>query len=499
MRIDSVNGKAVILVADDTPATLKLITDLLTVEGYQVRPANSGELAFASVMAEAPDLILLDVRMPGMDGFEVCRRLKQTEQRREIPVMFISATTNVEERLEGFALGAVDFISKPFQRDELLARIQTHLDLRRLQTGLEKQVQERTAALEKSNRAYRALSQCNRAVARAENEEDLLREACDIVREACGYRMVWIGLAEQDADKLVRKVAQAGFEDNYLANVRITWADDEYGRGPTGTAIRTGQPCINRDAVNNPLFAPWREQALKRGYKSNAGFPLLTGEQCLGALTVYSDQVDAFAEEEIRLLNELAANLGYGMRLLRMQAERRRGEELLRASEEKYRALIESTSDWIWEVDTGCKFIYSSPKVREILGYTPEEIIGKSCLELMPLEEAERLRLAIKSTFAARCPILNLENRALHRDGRVVMLETNGVPVFDGEGNLTGYRGINRDITERKRAEEEIRMLNQELEQRVADRTAQLESANRELETFTYSVSHDLRAAVTPH
>ena len=210
-------------------------------------------------------------------------------------------------------------------------------------------------------------------------------------------------------------------------------------------------------SLNNPAFAPWREQALQRGYKSSAAFPLLDGQQCLGSMAVYSDQVDAFEDEEVRLLNELAANLAYGMRLQRTQELRRRGEELLRASEEKYRALIESTSDWIWELDADCNYVYSSPKVAEILGYAPDDIIGKSCLELMPPEEAERLRPEFTASFAARRPIRNLEIQALHRDGSVLILETSGVPVFDGEGNFTGYRGIDRDITERKRAQEKLR------------------------------------------
>jgi DNA-binding response OmpR family regulator len=112
--------KNTILVVDDEPVSLRLLMDILAEEDYQVRPADSGELALASVAAEPPDLILLDVRMKGMNGFEVCRRIKACEEFRQIPVIFISAATEVEERVEGLALGAVDFVSKPFRREELL-------------------------------------------------------------------------------------------------------------------------------------------------------------------------------------------------------------------------------------------------------------------------------------------------------------------------------------------------------------------------------------------
>ena len=136
-----------ILVVDDESESLVLLTSILAAEGYQVRSANSGQLALASVASWLPHLILLDIRMPAIDGFEVCRRLKACEQTRNIPLMFISAAREVEERVEGLALGAVDYITKPFRREELLARVRTHLELGRLRARLEEQVLQRTAEL----------------------------------------------------------------------------------------------------------------------------------------------------------------------------------------------------------------------------------------------------------------------------------------------------------------------------------------------------------------
>jgi diguanylate cyclase (GGDEF)-like protein len=132
-------NKGTILVVEDTLASLKLIADILTVEGYQVRPADSGELALASIAAAPPELILLDVIMPNMDGFELLRRIKAREESRDIPVIFLSAITEPEQRAEGLKLGAVDFISKPYQREELLARVRTHMDLFQLRARLERQ------------------------------------------------------------------------------------------------------------------------------------------------------------------------------------------------------------------------------------------------------------------------------------------------------------------------------------------------------------------------
>lgn len=131
--------KGVILVVDDTHANLKLLTDILAATGYQVHPADSGELALASVAASPPELILLDIHMPGMDGFEVLRRLKAREESYDIPVIFLSEVMEAGQRVEGLKLGAVDFISQPFQREELLARVRTHLELFRLRVRLELQ------------------------------------------------------------------------------------------------------------------------------------------------------------------------------------------------------------------------------------------------------------------------------------------------------------------------------------------------------------------------
>ncbi|MGD9948054.1 MAG: response regulator [Desulfobulbus sp.] len=156
-----------ILVVDDIPANLKLLNEVLIGEGYRVRPATGGQLALRSVALRPPDLILLDVKMPGMDGYEVCQALKAEEKSRDIPVIFISALDEIRDKIKGFKAGGVDYITKPFEETEVLARVATHLTLRRLQARLERQnnrlqleIAERRqveAALRQSENTYRTV------------------------------------------------------------------------------------------------------------------------------------------------------------------------------------------------------------------------------------------------------------------------------------------------------------------------------------------------------
>jgi putative nucleotidyltransferase with HDIG domain len=149
-------AKGNILAIDDTPESLKLLTDLLKAGGYEVRSAISGQLALNAARLNPPDLVLLDIRMPDMDGFEVCRRLKAQAETQDIPVIFLSALSETSDKVQSFEIGAVDYVTKPYQRQELLARVHTHLELSRLRLHLEEVVKERTAELITSEEKLRS-------------------------------------------------------------------------------------------------------------------------------------------------------------------------------------------------------------------------------------------------------------------------------------------------------------------------------------------------------
>ncbi len=196
-------------------------------------------------------------------------------------------------------------------------------------------------ALWKVNRPLKMLSECKHALVRAANEEDLLHDICQIIVDKGGYRLAWVGIAITDEKKTVVPVALAGYEEGYLESLNITWDDTEKGRGPTGTAIRTRKPSIAKDILNDPNFAHWRAEATKRGYASSIALPLITNGRALGTLNIYAEETNAFNEEEVELLAQLADDLSFGMISLRAREERKRAVEALQKTQDELERRVE--------------------------------------------------------------------------------------------------------------------------------------------------------------
>jgi diguanylate cyclase (GGDEF)-like protein/PAS domain S-box-containing protein len=182
------------------------------------------------------------------------------------------------------------------------------------------------ASLRRANRALRVISTVNETLIHGESESKLLDLVCSALVDLGGYRMAWVGFAEHDEHKSVRPVAQRGYDPGYLDQVAVTWSDVERGHGPTGTAARTGSVQICRDIATDPRMLAWRTEALKCGYASAISLPLSDGSRTFGVLSIYSRETDAFDDEEVALLKELAANLSFGTLTHRSHLERGRAE-----------------------------------------------------------------------------------------------------------------------------------------------------------------------------
>ena len=166
--------KADILAIDDTPENLALLSQMLTEKGYKVRSVTKGSTALRGAKAAPPDLILLDVKMPEMNGYEVCQQLKNDERTRNIPIIFISALGDVFDKVKAFQAGGVDYITKPFQVEEVLARLDTHLTIRNLQIQLQAQNAQLQQEIAKKNRCRRQICQSFSCLSQSDRDHDCI-------------------------------------------------------------------------------------------------------------------------------------------------------------------------------------------------------------------------------------------------------------------------------------------------------------------------------------
>jgi len=306
-------------------------------------------------------------------------------------------------------------------------------------------------ALKGVNRALSALSKCNEALVRATNESDLLNDVCRIVVGIGGYRLVWVGLSEDDEKKSVKPVAYAGFEDGYLEGLDITWADTERGRGPTGTAIRTGKFYISRDIIKDSMMGLWRKDADRQGYRSSIALPLISGGRSFGALNIYAAVPEAFDKEEVGLLQDLSDDLAYGIISLRAKRAQRLAEEALRASEETARALLNATADAAILIDAGGKIFAINKHFAARVGKSPEECIGLNVHDFVAPDLAKSRKEFADQVFNTGEPVSFQDER----DG--LILGNNIYPVFDAHGNVDQVAIFSRDITSLVHAEASLR------------------------------------------
>lgn len=212
----------------------------------------------------------------------------------------------------------VEYVSTPMrdEQGELMGAVVSFADMS------ERKAHEK--ALARAVRALKTLSAGNKALVRATDELALLQAACRVAVEVGGYRMAWVGFADDNPEKTVTPKAWAGIEEGYLSNLNLTWADAEHGQGPASRAIRNGEPVVVHDIAADPGMVPFRELAIRRGYASAFAFPLRVDGRVIGALGIYAAEQDAFDDEEVELLEELGGDLAFGVASLRTRTERDR-------------------------------------------------------------------------------------------------------------------------------------------------------------------------------
>ena len=328
--------QATILIVDDEPKNRSLLEVLLKPEGYLTVTANSGEEALAIVAEKPPDLILLDVMMPGLDGHDVAAKLKGNPATRNLPIIMLSALGDRGSKLAGLNAGAEDFLTKPIDRVELWVRVRNLLRLKEYSDvlaehnqlleqavrGRNEEITERKRAetqIIRLNRLYGIVSGINAAIVRTRNRQELFTEACHIAVKHGQFRMAWIGSVDSKGTGL-SPLAWSGFDEGYFD--KITQAIRNNKADTLVLAVRALQekiPVVCNDIDSDPQFAHWRIDALQRGYRSMGAFPLMGDSQPVGLFVLYAPELNFFDVEEIKLLTELTANISYALEYLKKE------------------------------------------------------------------------------------------------------------------------------------------------------------------------------------
>lgn len=336
------------------------------------------------------------------------------------------------------------------------------------------------AQLHKVGRLLRMLSECNHAVVRASVDSELLQENCRIIVEVGGYRMAWVGFAVKDNTKSVQPAAQMGYEDGYLETLRLTWADAERGRGPTGVAIRTGKTCVVKDIAHNPRYALWREEAMRRGYAATIGLPLIDKGRAFGVLNIYAADPDAFDEQEVTLLEELAGDLAYGIMALRTQAEHARVEQALRRERDRAQQYLDIAGVMIVVLNRQGEIVLINRKGCRILGYEEKELLGVDWFEsCLPPRAREDVRGEFRRLMAGHLESVGYyEAPVLTRSGVERLVAWHNTIITDETGYIVNCLSSGEDITERRRTEAAIRRKNAHL-RALTKRLDEVEDAER--------------------
>ena len=353
-------------------------------------------------------------------------------------------------------------------------------------------------ALASTNRALQMLSRFSMAINQIHDEASMLAEVCRVAVEVGDYRMAWVGYAQHDALLTITPMAHAGDEQGYLDAVARSRRDDHAsGLGPAGQAIRSGLPQQSGDIGQADNHVHGQAAALQRGYRSAIFLPLRDGTRTFGVLGLYAGEIQQFASHEVKLLQELADNLALGIGSQRARLERQRSQQAARLAAAKLReqaSLLDRAQDAIMVRNLDGRIRFWNQGAQRLYGWSAEEALGKT-LDALMYRDPQVLQSALAQTLASGDWSGELEQLA--RDGSTIYVEARWTVVRDEQDQVNGVLGINTDIRERKRAREEILRLNASLEERVRQRTAQLEFANQQLKSFSYSVSHDLRSPLS--
>ena len=451
-----------ILIVDDMPDNLRLLSTMLTSHGYQVRKAINGQIALQGAQMSPPNLILLDINMPGMNGYEVCQKLKDSEITKDIPIIFISALDDVLEKVKAFQVGGVDYITKPFQIEEVLARVESQLSLRSLQSKLQQQARElhdRNALLEqeiaerkRAEEEIRFLLETTRAIGESLDFHSALEVILQQVGETIGWDLgeAWI----PDSEGIVLKSSRGWYaNDPRMVTFRLESENLTFARniGLPGRVWVSQQPEWVEDvSVGYPEFIRTKI-ALEIGFKAGFGVPILVGDEVLAVLVFFKLLSCPKDSRFIDIFNVIGTQLG-------SLIQRKKAEEFLKIAEERYHSIVENAMEGIFQSTPLGHYLSANPALAKLYGYdSPSELMSsiKNISQQLYIDADRRFEFV--TAMDENNAVSGFESRVRRKDGMIIWISENVRAVRDSEGKLMYYEGTVSDITERKLVQEALK------------------------------------------
>ncbi|HEY9728774.1 MAG TPA: response regulator [Chroococcales cyanobacterium] len=391
-----------ILIVDDQPNNLHFLSNILLKQGYKVQRAISGQLALNAANAAPPNLVLLDILMPEMNGYEVCQKLKANEKTREVPVIFLSALHEAIDKVKAFKVGGVDFITKPFQAEEVLARIENQLTIQKLQ----RQLQEHNRALQQSEARLQKLTA---------NLPGMLFEFLRHANGSSQFAYVSSGcreIYELEPEQLLENAA-IGFD--------IIHPDDRPSlMASIDTSAQTLEPWVWEGRIITPSAQlKWTQGAARPEHLAN------------GDILWHGLVVDV--------------------------SDRKFSNALLRESQQRLSFLVQQTPLAVIEWSNSLEIIAWNPAAEATFGYSQQEAIGCNLIALLVPESAREQALQVANDLLQQQggTYSLSENRT--KDGKIIICEWYNTPLIDESGHMIGGASMAVDITHRQQVETALR------------------------------------------
>ncbi|MEM8807752.1 MAG: response regulator [Cyanobacteria bacterium P01_G01_bin.38] len=413
----STHKKEQIFIVDDQPTNIKVLSDFLIAAGFEVLIAKTGERAIQQLQKASPVLILLDVVMPGIDGFETCRRLKASATTQNIPIIFMTARSDTLDKVQGLTLGGADYITKPFQQAEVLARIQNQLSLAKLRAQLQAQNEQLQQDICDREQLLCEQQQIEEALRQS---EERLRRFFEATSEAVLMHEQGIILdANQAAEKLF------GYPISELIGMHLEKLTAPPSRPLLYERLRSRDTAIiEAEGIKKDGSSFWAEVSAK----------------------------------DIHYRGRNARVLG-----IRDVTQTKQADAARHHSEIGFTLAAEGASNGIWDWDITTGKAYLSPRWKQLLGYEDDEIPNRieSWQKILYPEDAEYVQTCLHNYLTRQIPTYQIEFRACHKDGTYRWIQACGAALWDEQGNPYRMAGSHTDITARKQQENALQLIAQ--------------------------------------